>query len=51
MKECAWCGDDFRGEGLEFDGHFFCSEECLEEYKQDVFGEEAGEEGSDDEQP
>jgi hypothetical protein len=44
MKECAWCGDDFRGEGVEFDGHDFCSEECREEYRKDVYGEAEPEE-------
>ncbi len=44
MKECAWCGDDFRGEGVEFDGQSFCSQECLEEYRKDVFGETEAEE-------
>ncbi len=36
MKECAWCGDDFRGEGLVFDDQNFCSENCRNEYKKDV---------------
>jgi hypothetical protein len=36
MKECAWCGDDFRGQGFVLDGNYFCSEECMEEWRKDV---------------
>jgi hypothetical protein len=36
MKECAWCGDDFRGKGFVLDGNYFCSEECMEDWRQDV---------------
>lgn len=36
MKECAWCGDDFRGDGLVLDDQSFCSENCRDEYKKDV---------------
>jgi len=38
MKECEWCGDDFRGRAEELEGHFFCSMECLMEWKKDVYG-------------
>ncbi|MBN1824619.1 MAG: hypothetical protein JW958_00045 [Candidatus Eisenbacteria bacterium] len=38
MKECEWCGDDFRGKGEELEGHFFCSIDCLQEWKKDVHG-------------
>ncbi|MBM3321089.1 MAG: hypothetical protein FJY73_10475 [Candidatus Eisenbacteria bacterium] len=39
MKECEWCGDDFRGEGVRLANHFFCCEECREEFRKDVYGD------------
>ena len=39
MKECAWCGDDFRGEAEVFEGQVFCSAACAEEWRRDVHGE------------
>jgi len=39
MKECEWCGDDFRGEGTTFDKHFFFSENCRDEFRKEVLGE------------
>lgn len=41
MKECEWCGDDFRGEGIVLGTHHFCSENCREEFRRDVGDEEA----------
>jgi len=46
MKECAWCGDDFRGQGFVLDGNPFCSKECMEEWRKDVHGEDAAGEPS-----
>lgn len=41
MKECAWCGTDFRGKAFELNDEKFCSEVCLEEYRKEELGEEA----------
>lgn len=46
MKECEWCGDDFRGEGVVLDGHYFCSENCRDEYRKDVFDEDESKENA-----
>ena len=39
MKECEWCGDDFRGEAETFEGHLFCCKECMEEWRKDMLAE------------
>ncbi|MFH1680321.1 MAG: hypothetical protein ABIH26_06705 [Candidatus Eisenbacteria bacterium] len=44
MKECEWCGDDFRGEGVRLGDHCFCSDGCREDYRKDVIGDEKPEE-------
>lgn len=36
MKECEWCGDDFRGQAEELNGHFFCGTKCLEEWREEM---------------
>ena len=41
MKECEWCGDDFRGDGIVLGTHHFCSDNCREEFRKDVGYEEA----------
>ncbi|MFH1276796.1 MAG: hypothetical protein ABIK65_00225 [Candidatus Eisenbacteria bacterium] len=41
MKECEWCGDDFRGEGIVLGTHHFCSDNCRNEFRKDVGDEEA----------
>jgi hypothetical protein len=46
MKECEWCGTDFRGPYKELDNHFFCSDTCEADWRLDVRGEVAGEEES-----
>lgn len=33
---CAYCGEEVdEFEGVEQDGHVFCSEECADEYEED----------------
>ena len=46
MKECEWCGIDFRGPYKELDTHFFCSDNCEADWRLDVRGEVAGEDES-----
>ncbi len=46
MKECEWCGIDFRGPYKELDSHYFCSDNCQADWRLDVHGEVAGEEES-----
>ena len=41
MKECEWCGDDFRGKAEVFEGHVFCCADCMNEWRKDVLGETA----------
>ncbi|NNE09812.1 MAG: hypothetical protein HKN20_14735 [Gemmatimonadetes bacterium] len=40
MKECAWCGTDFRGKAFELNDEQFCSEQCMEEYRKEELGDE-----------
>jgi hypothetical protein len=42
MKECAYCGEEFKGKGIVVQGETFCSEECAQAY--------AEEQGYDDEE-
>ena len=39
MKECEWCGIDFRGPFKEMEEHVFCSDACMDEWRHDVYGE------------
>ncbi len=41
MKECEWCGIDFRGPYKTLDEHFFCSDGCINDWRRDVFGDAA----------
>jgi hypothetical protein len=42
MKECVYCGEEFKGKGVVVDGEAFCSAECAKAYSE--------EEGVDDEE-
>ncbi len=39
MKECEWCGIDFRGPFKTLKEHFFCSETCIDDWRRDVYGD------------
>lgn len=44
MKECAFCGEEFKGKGVVVDGEVFCSSECAK-----AFAEEQGIDEDEDE--
>ncbi len=41
MIECAWCGDEVTGKPIRFKNMTFCSNDCRDEWEEDM---EAGEE-------
>lgn len=43
MKECAYCGEEFKGKGVVVDGEVFCSTDCAQAY-----AEEQGDDEEDD---
>jgi len=47
FSECAQCGERFRDEGdyRSEDGHYFCSEKCLEDWERDHESDEGEETG------
>ena len=36
IKECAWCGEEIANEGIKYNKLLFCSEECCDDYQDDV---------------
>lgn len=40
MKECEWCGIDFRGPFVSVEEHFFCSDTCAEDWRRDEYGDD-----------
>lgn len=35
MKECVYCGEEFKGAGVVQDGETFCSAECAKAYAEE----------------
>jgi hypothetical protein len=47
MKECVYCGEEFKGKGVVVDGEAFCSAECAKAYSEEQGVDEDDEEDED----
>ena len=36
VNMCAWCGAEITNEGVGYQNQLFCSDECCEEYQDDL---------------
>ena len=36
IKECTWCGQEITGGGIKYSKMLFCSDECRDDYQDDV---------------
>jgi ribosomal protein L24E len=37
METCAYCGDEIIDGGIALDEYLFCSEECMESFKEESY--------------
>jgi hypothetical protein len=49
VKECAWCGEEITGEGIKYNKLLFCSEECCDDYQDDLAAKDDDLDDLDDE--
>jgi len=37
METCAYCGDEIIDGGIALDAYLFCSQECMERFKEESY--------------